>query len=68
MLVATVASVTTLAPLIVTTTRVTYKMERVFRVNLGGVEYIAIQVRSHILHRHMPYCKQMLFLCHFKYI
>lgn len=48
MLVSTVASVTILAPLIVTTTRVTYKTERVFRVNQGGVEYIAIQVRSHI--------------------
>lgn len=68
MLISTVASVTILAPLIVTTTRVTYKTERVFRVNQGGVEYIAIKVRSHILHGHMPYCKQILFLCHFKYV
>lgn len=52
MLVSTVASVTIIAPLGVITTRVTYKTERVFRVNQGGVEYIAIQVRSHILHRH----------------
>lgn len=66
MLVSTVASVTFLAPLIVTTTRVTYKMESVFRVNQGGVEYIAIKVRSHILHRHMPYCTQIVFLCRFK--
>lgn len=62
MLVSTVPSVTTLAPLIVTTTRVTYKTERVFRVNPGGGTYIAIQVRSHIVHRHMPYCMQILFL------
>lgn len=68
MLVSTVASVTILTPLIVTTTRVTYKTERIFRVNQGGVEYIAIKVRSHILHRRMPYCKQILFLCHFKYV
>lgn len=52
MLVSTVASVTIIAPLSVITTRVTYKTERVFRVNQGGVEYIAIKVRSHILHRH----------------
>lgn len=52
MLVSTVASVTIIAPLSVITTRVTYKRERVFRVNQGGVEYIAIKVRSHILHRH----------------
>lgn len=52
MLVSTVASVTIIAPLSVTTTRVTYKTERVFRVNQGGVEYIAIKVRSHILHQH----------------
>lgn len=64
MLVSTVASVTILAPLFVTTTRVTYKTESVFRVNQGGVEYIAIKVRSHILHRHMQYCTQSLFLCH----
>lgn len=44
MLVSTVASVTIIAPLIVTTTRVTYKTERVFHVNQGGVEYIAIKV------------------------
>lgn len=68
MLVSTVASVTIIAPLSVTTARVTYKMERVFRVNQGGVEYIAIKVKSHILHRRMPYCKQILFLCHFKYV
>lgn len=43
-----VASVTILVPSIVNTTRVTYKTERVFHVDLGGVEYIAIQVRSHI--------------------
>lgn len=68
MLVSTVAIVTILAPFIVSTTRVTYKTERVFRVNQGGVEYIAIKVRSHIVHRHMLFCKQMLFLCHFKYV
>lgn len=38
-----------------------------FHVDLGGVEYIAIQVRSHIVHRHMPYWKQILFLCNFNY-
>lgn len=58
MLVSTVAIVTILAPLTVTKTRVTYKTERVFRVNQGGVEYIAIKVRSHIVHRHMQFCKQ----------
>lgn len=67
-MVSTVASVTILAPLIVTTTRVTHKMESVFRVNQGGEEYIAIKVRSHISHRHMPYFTQIVFLCRFKYV
>lgn len=62
-----VASVTILVPSIVNTTRVTYETERVFHVDLGGVEYIAIQVRSHIVHRHKPYWKQILFLCNFNY-
>lgn len=49
MLVSTVASVTILVPSIVNKTRVTYKTERVFRLNLSRVNYIAIQVRSHIV-------------------
>lgn len=69
MQVTTVVSVTILAPLIVTTTRITYKAERVFRVNQVGVEYIAIKVSSHIIvHRHRSFCKQILFLCHFEYV
>lgn len=45
MSVSTVITVTLLVPLTVKTAHVTYRMERVLRVNLGGLIYIVIKVR-----------------------
>lgn len=43
LLVFTVVTVTLLVPLTVKTVRVTYRMERVSRVNLDGMEYFVVQ-------------------------
>lgn len=45
LLVFTAVTVTLLVPQTVKITRVTYRMERVSRVNLDGMEYIVVQVR-----------------------
>lgn len=47
--VSTVITVTHLVPPIVKTIHVTYRVERVPRVKLGGVEFIVKQVRWHIV-------------------
>lgn len=44
MLIYTAIAVTLLVPQTVKTTRVTYKMEPVPRVNMDGLDYIVIQV------------------------